>query len=130
MSIASVALIASGSAERQLKNTIIDEVEKADGKYIVIDLNKFSKQRIRRVCIQTPYATKDDMEEKLGTKIDKFNYVDDHYFILWIFTDQQPPMQIKFHRWRELNFGESSKMCISSSKLTVVNSQLYLNEEE
>lgn len=88
LSIVGSALLALGSAERQLKNIVIDEINKADGKTIVIDLNKFSKKKVRRLCVQAPYATKDWMEEKLGTKIDKFSYVDDNYFILWIFIYQ------------------------------------------
>ena len=130
ISLASMLSIASCSSEVYLKEKIIDEIRSATGKDVTIDLNEFSKEKILKLCIQSPYLTKAAMEKRVGGKIDGFNEVDDKFFILWIFIDRQVPMRIKFHRWHELNFGEQSKGCISTSKVKIVNSQLYLNEEK
>lgn len=130
ISIISMLSIASCSSEGYLKKKIIDEIRSANGKDVAIDLKEFSKEKILRLCIQSPYLTKEAMEKRAGGKIDGFNEVDDKFFILWIFIDRQVPMRIKFHRWHELNFGEQSKGCVSTSKVKIINSQLYLNEEK
>ena len=130
VSVASMLSFSSCSSEVSLKEKIIDEIRSANGKDVAIDLSKFSKEKILKLCIQSPYLTKSAMEKRVSGKIDGFNEVDDKFFILWIFVDQQVPMRIKFHRWHELNFGEQSKGCVSTSKVKIVNSQLYLNEEK
>lgn len=120
----------SCSSEKYLKDYIIAEIHNANGKDITLDLNGFSKEKILRLCIQSPYLTKDAMEKRVGTKIGDFNEVDDNFFILWAFTGRQAPMRIKFHRWHELNFGEQSRGCTATSKVKIVNSRLFLNEEQ
>jgi len=39
-----------------------------NGKDISIDLNRLSKEKILRMCIQTPYLPKQEMEEKIWRK--------------------------------------------------------------
>ncbi len=117
----------SCSLEERLKNRIIHEIYNANGKDISIDLNKFSKEKILKMCIQSPYLTREAMEQRIGAKIDKFYEVDDKFFVLWIFKDRQTPIKIKFHRGYELDFGYMSKGCTATSLVNIINSQLYLN---
>lgn len=129
-SIAAVLSVMSCSSEEDIKYRVLDEIRRANGEDISIDLNRFSKEKILRLCIQTPYLTKEAMEKRVGEEIGGFNEVDDKFFILWIFKDQQTPTQIKFHRRSELNFGEQSMRCISASLVKIVNSKIYLNEKK
>lgn len=129
-SLAATLSIISCSAEEEIKNQIIDEMRGANGKDTSVDLNTFSEKKIFRLCIQTPYLTRQKMEERIGVKIDDFYEVDDKFFVLWMLKDRQPPTRIKFHRGRELNFGEQSKACVFTSRVKIINSQLHLSEEK
>ncbi len=125
-------MMSCSSEEDLLKQSIINERDNANGKDISIDLNKYSKEKILRICMQPPYCTKELMEERIGAKIDSFDFVDDKFFVLWVFTERPAPMKIKFHRWYELNFGEHSKECIATSHVKIIHpqlnhSQLYLD---
>lgn len=126
----SIFLIVSCSSKKEVKGRIIYEMRNAGDKEISIDLNRYSGGRIRKICIQPPYLTKNLMEKMVGEKVDDFSEVDDKFFVLWIFRDAKIPMKIKFHRWEEINFGEPPAGCASTSWVKIVNSQLYLSERE
>ena len=127
--LGTICSVLSCSSEKVVKDRIINEMHHKKGGEISIDLNKFTKEKFLRVCIQSPYLTKRAMEERVGAEIDDFHEVDDKFFILWVFRDQKMPMRLKFDRWNELNFLERSKGCVRTSLIKIIDSQIYLDGE-
>jgi hypothetical protein len=129
LSLAAVLSIASCFSEERLKGRMLDEMRAANGEDISLDLNIFTKDKISKICIQTPYLTKIDMEKRVGSKLDDFDdEVEGLYIILWIFNGRKTPMKIRFHRSSELDFGLQLEKCSSNSVVKIVDKKIYLNQ--
>jgi hypothetical protein len=115
--------------EVNIKNAILQSVKQSKGLNISIDLNDFKKDRINKICVQTPYLDKATAEKKFNARLPSYDVLDDRSFALWIFTSTKPPMQIGLHRWKEVNFGEDGLIgCAAGPHVRIFDSQLYLNK--
>ncbi|MDQ7989236.1 MAG: hypothetical protein REI09_06335 [Candidatus Dactylopiibacterium sp.] len=113
-----------------VKKRLLDEVRPAREEDVSIDLQKFSAERIRKLCIQSTYMTKEAMEGMAGEKMDGFSViVDDGFFVLWVFREKRIPWEIRFRRGSELGFGYES-VCTTRSAVRVVKRRLYLDGGE
>lgn len=113
-----------------MKNGILEAQSNSKNKTISLDINKFSKNKITKICIQNPYTPHKFFEERIGKSVQNFSEVDDHYFVLWVFYENLAPKQIKFHRWREISFKESeSPGCVTASTVYLINLQLSLESD-
>jgi hypothetical protein len=58
-------------------------------KEIAIDVNDFFAVMIAILSLQTPYLTRQEMEERLGHKLSTFEKVDDKFLAPWLLKNQQ-----------------------------------------
>ncbi|MES2662640.1 MAG: hypothetical protein V4629_04975 [Pseudomonadota bacterium] len=122
-------LISACSFEaRTIKNEILKASPKTKNTIVKVDLAQFSKKKLLKMCIQTPYITKKLMEERVGEDLRNFSEVDDKYFVLWLFYDQNPPVQIKFKISKGLYFNLTQSSCSNSPIILLSNSVLQLNQ--
>ena len=108
-----------------MKKGILEAQSNSKNKTISLDMNKFSKNKIIKICVQNPYMTHQLFEKEVGNRVSHFSDVDAPFFTLWFFHEQSPPTQIKFHKGLEINLRSPGvSICVASSTVYLANLQL------
>lgn len=84
-----------------------------------LNLQPYLKSKITKLCIQTPYFPQDQFEKRAGEDLDDFEFVDDQYNVLWVFSEKLEPLTIKLDRYNQINVNSQNPVCGTSSVLTI-----------
>ncbi|MDI9335495.1 MAG: hypothetical protein QM520_00460 [Gammaproteobacteria bacterium] len=123
----------------EIKSKIINASLTSETEKVVLDISTIVDGKIKKICIQQPYATSME-EEAAGENLEDFYVVWDDAFVLWIFREQKTPIQLEFKRWQELTFANRSFVediegedvstpCSTKPILKIFKYRLYLTKE-
>jgi hypothetical protein len=118
-------MAACSGSENKLNRRIIASAQESGMRDVFLDLAEINKG-IEKICIQTPYLPRQEMEERAGEQLPGFRELDDTEFALWLFWKNQTPRYIAFSR-REVTFRQAPFMaCSAGSWVGFEKGQIYL----
>jgi hypothetical protein len=102
----------------RLRREIVSASAASQTESTSLDLSRLVDGRILKLCIQNQYMIEDSFVELTQMESPGFRHVAEGEFVLWIYIEGKPPMQLHFRK-KDISPQVAGSLCTESPVLRV-----------